>query len=246
MNMTFTQYPKSELLTTGKWAELISMTVEQVLTLNSEWKTIELNNRTVLAHNQAELTRETSEISNFLTAKGIKTTKPGRKLGARVPEKFFEEICTKLRANYNLYSPSMPYCHMATAEVNGVKLSICKSPTTLVELYAMLISQMERATEIKKAIDTRVLAAMKVVVERNLDITGLNQDEVVSMVTNLLKEEYAKTHLVNGFEIAIDDNYCECEGFTIGNDRCDCGNRRISAWVEGDLLGGFYIATEPN
>ena len=203
------------------------------------------NNRTVSTHNHRQLQSETKEIAEFLMTKGINTTKAGRKFGSRIPEKYFETICNKLSSKYNLYAPPMPYCHMVTGEVNGVKLQICKSPTTLVELHTTLTDQMSRATTIKKVIDTRVLEAMKVAITRNLDITGLNQDEIVSLVTNILKDEYTKTHFVNGAEIAIDDNYCECEGFTIGNDRCDCGNRRISAWVDGDFMNGFYIAAEP-
>ena len=38
-------------------------------------------------------------------------------------------------------------------------------------------------------------------------------------------EEWFDAHI--GDEIEIDDNYCECASWTIGENRCSCGNRRI-------------------
>lgn len=40
----------------------------------------------------------------------------------------------------------------------------------------------------------------------------------------------------DGDTVPIDDNYCECESYTIGSNRCDCGNRRVV--VEPDIYNG--------
>jgi hypothetical protein len=46
-----------------------------------------------------------------------------------------------------------------------------------------------------------------------------------------------------GDEMYLDDNYCECALYTVGNHRCDCGNRRVGIEV-GELLNGkFYFQT---
>ena len=57
-------------------------------------------------------------------------------------------------------------------------------------------------------------------------------------------EQWMAENYPNGTEIGIDDNICECESYTIGEQRCECGNRRISAYPEksGD---SFYLMVEP-
>lgn len=38
----------------------------------------------------------------------------------------------------------------------------------------------------------------------------------------------------------LDDDAEECEGWQVGEHRCDCGNRRVELMVEGDATSGFY------
>jgi hypothetical protein len=38
----------------------------------------------------------------------------------------------------------------------------------------------------------------------------------------------------------LDDDAVECEGWQVGEHRCDCGNRRVSLITEGDETTGFY------
>lgn len=57
--------------------------------------------------------------------------------------------------------------------------------------------------------------------------------------------QWLQANYKDGDVIEIDDHYCDyCEEYHIGDNRCSCGNRRISAWVE-EYNGGFYIITEP-
>lgn len=45
-----------------------------------------------------------------------------------------------------------------------------------------------------------------------------------------------------GDELPLDDNYCECEGFTLdGYHRCNCGNRRCYIQCETDLKNNKYF-----
>ena len=55
--------------------------------------------------------------------------------------------------------------------------------------------------------------------------------------TKWLKENYPE-----GTEVYID--CCgECETWTFGENRCDCGNVRIDYWVEVASNGEFYLFT---
>jgi hypothetical protein len=56
-------------------------------------------------------------------------------------------------------------------------------------------------------------------------------------------EAWMEKNYPAGTECALDNNICECESYTIGEKRCSCGNRRISAFAEyfGD---GFYLTLE--
>jgi hypothetical protein len=54
-----------------------------------------------------------------------------------------------------------------------------------------------------------------------------------------------------GKETSLDDNYCECETYIVGNHRCSCGNRRIDCHVGeyyrwySDKRYYLYIEKEP-
>jgi hypothetical protein len=88
--------------------------------------------------------------------------------------------------------------------------------------------------------------AYKVAIERNFAIDGLSPQQVYELVNAKLMTEYRIENLVDGIELHVDDNQCECETYVYStwNNRCSCGNRRISACVEGDFINGFYISTE--
>jgi hypothetical protein len=40
----------------------------------------------------------------------------------------------------------------------------------------------------------------------------------------------------NGTEVEIDDNICECASWTVGENRCSCGARRIYLDVIDDMV----------
>ena len=39
----------------------------------------------------------------------------------------------------------------------------------------------------------------------------------------------------------LEDDYVECEGWQVGETRCDCGNRRVSLMTEGDSFTGYTV-----
>jgi len=45
-----------------------------------------------------------------------------------------------------------------------------------------------------------------------------------------------------GETISIDDNYCECAKWTVGDRRCECGNRRINYYWDDTYN---YLEVEP-
>jgi hypothetical protein len=63
----------------------------------------------------------------------------------------------------------------------------------------------------------------------------------------LTDEQFAQLNeqLPFGETTSIDDNYCECEEWTIGNHRCSCGNRRMAIGCDFLLGGDTYFYPEP-
>ncbi len=242
INKPYIQYEKSDLI--NNWAELIKLSKEEVENLYSKWEETTKINDKLAREKFSNYNKIVKDIDEFLTIKGIKISTV-KKFKSVYEKWFIDKICSQIESN-RWNRPSMPVAHGRVVEINGVKVSNNKSPTFLNELYRNIKSQYERGLEVLKATDEALKNSIAKAIELKVDITNLQSNEIFDKVNNILKEKYEKENLVNGKELPIDDNYCECESYIIGDSRCSCGNRRISCWVEGNYISGFYIQTEPS
>jgi hypothetical protein len=90
-----------------------------------------------------------------------------------------------------------------------------------------------------------LIKSIKYAEENDININDLNNNAIIEKVKELAKVKYTEKEYEEGTDIAIDDNYCECEKWTVGERRCSCGNVRIYLEVEGDILKGFMAYPTP-
>lgn len=53
-----------------------------------------------------------------------------------------------------------------------------------------------------------------------------NSHVAFNCLTPIQWEQFTREY-DEGDEMVVDDHDCDCESYTVGNHRCDCGNRRI-------------------
>jgi len=101
-----------------------------------------------------------------------------------------------------------------------------------------LIADIEKAEKEKASKDTELLKlAAAINLAKEFGIEYKDNDELLEKVNSAaqvkwISENYPyDTHLEGGCQ--------ECESWSVGDPRCECGNRRIYLEVEGDFLTGY-------
>lgn len=231
------------------WEMLMSKRREEVEELLKEWLKADEHNKLVQSKLREDYKEKMDEVHAFFKSLGIEIFKYKKK--GYFKEKngyvawFEKNIHQPIKMYYPMYRPDYsPYGHMGRKLVQGVEVSNGQSPTPLLELYDRLAHQLKRAKE--KEGEALALYTKSVIyaTEARLDVEGLTVKEVIGMVDEHAKESYLKEHFPTGK--VIDHDACEyCSEYTMGERRCNCGNRRISVYVEGDIINGFYEVIEP-
>lgn len=241
--------PMRDVRISENWELLMSKTREEVEELLKEWEKADEHNKVVQGEVMEAYKEKMEEVQAFFKGLGIEIFKYKKK--GYFTEKngyvawFEKNVHQPIKAYYPTSRPQYsPYGHMGRKLVQGVEVSNGQSPTPLLELYDRLSHQIKRAKE-KEGKDLELYTKSVIyATEARLDVEGLSVKEVIGMVDEHAKESYLKEHFPTGK--VIDHNACEyCSEYTMGERRCNCGNRRISVYVEGDIMNGFYEVVEP-
>lgn len=246
--MEYKSFRSSELVNPTNWGKLLKLTPEEVLALEQEWIETEKYNKDVRIYKDGHFKEALNELTAVLDKHGIKYkfSKSFFSKSKKKYENWFEKVVVQLGVLNKYCYHNFPYAHMNSAEVEGIKISNNCSPTTIMELYRNLSNQLKRGKETKLKVDKHLSECYRRAVEMNIEISDLTPEEVRDKVEEILKENFLKDNYPPGTEVSIDYNHCECETYTIGAHRCSCGNRRMSVWVEGNCLNGYYLASEPH
>lgn len=244
---SYQQYKDAELCNISNWHKLIKLKREEVVALHDAWKATEKLNKEIYEENKTIRANIAQSVEKILTENGIEY-KVKFYFGSRSKKKFqpFYEKFIEHISGLNSYIPHyFPYAHMGEAEIQGVKVSNCCSPTPVLGLYDGLTRQVEQTLKRERVNENHFIECVKQAALNNLDIQNLNKEEIVGKVEEFLKDKFMREEYPDGTQVEIDDNHCECESYNIGDRRCECGNRRISAYIEGNCLNGYYLTTEP-
>lgn len=120
---------------------------------------------------------------------------------------------------------------------------------TLSEQINELFAQIQRDEDRSLKANHIRVASLEYVTRHNIvpaeELTQLSDESIITLAREHAARSWMQEHYPSGAHVDMDDNICECASYVIGDRRCDCGNRRISAYAEGDLVSGFYLALEP-
>lgn len=243
----YSQYKNYELCNTYNWHKLVKLSREEVVALQESWKENEKLNKEIWEENKLIRVDVIKQIEGILDKNNIVFRlkipfgSKSKKKYQPFYQKFIEHIC-----GLNSYIPfSMPYAHGGQVDIDGIKVYNAKSPTPILELFDNLTIQLERSKKQERVNENHFIECVKRAAQNKIDILNSTKEEIIDKVETFLKDEYMKSNYPEGKAIDIDDNYCECETFTIGDRRCSCGYRRISFFVEGNCLNGYYLTVEP-
>ncbi len=225
------------------WHKLVKMPREEVIALEKEWKGTEAANSVIYNENRAAIAQIKLQIDELFTKYGILTKRP---YPSKVNKKWYNDLLTEFSSNVNYNSyPYIQPNYDRTVEVDGCSINITKSPTGLLEGYDLIKSQITQETERKTRRAKYFVHCISEAAANKIDIEGLVESEIIERVETVLKDRWSNENCIPGKTIEIDDNYCECASYTIGDRRCECGNRRIEVSVDGDCMNGYYISASP-
>lgn len=240
----YKKYPRAGLI--KDWATLITLPREEVVALQEEWDVIEKENDQIGKDNYQKKNEEVNEVISFMRTKGIQVLKYKKNLKPNGYVAWFNKnVVEEIHARYPYCNQSYPFIHQDSQVVNGVTLSNNQSPTRLVQCYDRLVHQykQEKAKLDKK--NSLLVASVLYASKHDIEVIGLSDKEIVTIVNEHAVEEYLKKEVPDGTEVDLNGECDECDTYTQGERRCECGNRRISITVEGNIVDGFYYYPEP-
>ena len=202
--------------------DIEKMSLAEVKQVEEENKKIEKENSEVWKQNSQFLTDAQKEIDTVLEKWGIEV-KNKKKNG---PSKLVANIRKELVQKFPR-APSIPH-------IFSIKSSRIM---TYSEFHQELMAE---KTKEKKRMDRMLLI---VELAHKYEIEASSYDELDEKVTDRNRQEWIDENYPNGTSVST--KACdECGSWTVGNHRCECGNRRMSLTVEGDI-NNWYAYAEP-
>ena len=120
----------------------------------------------------------------------------------------------------------------------------CGSGITVIEYWRKMKEKEKLDIEKSERVNKEFIKAVQIATVKYPDLLNacLGNLELVNAVTEKEKMEF-ESKVQEGTE--YDCGGCdECGTWYYGSHRCDCGNRRVSFCIDGDLINGFYGYTE--
>jgi hypothetical protein len=216
------QYDRSVM--ESRFMEVISehtldMTDEEILNIQNSWEVTEKSNNNIR--------RKVDQIEVLLNSI-IKTFAPRRR---------------KMSCLH--YSYLKPFPHEII--VDGVRKRIGHSPCTLIELvqYGRKVREttlkyQQKKNEFDEKTKTLYFETF------GSQTTYIPLEEMKVKLDEYLRDKFVKENYPDGYHFdEFDGMNCEnCSGWTVGEHRCDCGNRRVDLVVEGNYVTGYYALAE--
>ena len=213
----------------------LSMTEAECAALEAEWNATDARNREIAAQNRALKAEAMTELEAMFSTLGLPTYKRstyGKILGTYAE---FKMMVKAVDATYKTSAPDKP--RFSYVIVGTDKYDAFNSRT--------LWETVKRVNEIraftaKRDAEARVEFATAASLAAHYGI-ALDDPDMVNKVKEADKAAWVAANHPNGSAMTVD--CCdECDSWTVGEHRCDCGNRRIYMEVEGSF-GKWYAYT---
>lgn len=238
MTRQYKTFPQSHVL--QNWSELLQLTTEEVEALQEQWNTLHEENKQMHKENKRLRDEEVASTADFLEAQGV-TVRKFRTNGEQngFLAWFQNNVVNAIEAKFPSYMKMMPRAHGMEQDVDGILLSNTQSPIGIVELHAQLTKQYARLKEQSLKQNKLFQASVAYVEEHDIMLEELSAENILRTVQQHAHEAYMTEHLPTGTDMHFDE--CDnCSDYTMGDRRCECGNRRVEVLVQGDILEGFH------
>lgn len=178
-------------------------------------------------------------IANFLTSYGIRRTKYISQV-VRRQSKSIEVSCEWI----NEINSQIPINDGYSSYVSGLnsKMEQIKKDA---ENFRAEINKI-KIVEDKKLAESKELAeALILYKEQNWATEGLSSQEILDIAEDFRRAKWIKENYPDG--TALSHSSCDsCSTWTVGENRCECGSRRMSLCVDKNGKGEYYAYPEPN
>lgn len=202
------------------------------------WEQESENNRIKQDHNIKLYDEAVIQLENLFENMGMlyyKTNRNGKKTGEY---KEFKAMRESLRKKFNVYNGyEKPRGYSVKVGDNVIRNG--RSPYTLSDLVTQGLQYKKSIKKKEEKENKELVEAIKLATKENINIEGMSNDTIIANVTEYAKEKHVNDTYKEGDYVTFDQCQ-ECDSWTVGEDRCECGNRRVYLEVEGDLVDGFY------
>lgn len=224
---SYQQYPNSNII--HDHAKLLSMSLEDVKKLYANWLEIRTINDEIYKANNKECSAAYEEIIKLFKFYRIEYhTKNGN-----IAAWFENNIYSKLRQHFKVTTFSKPSFPAVSGE------------NDLVKAYTKLKAEADQQSANQEKSNKLLRKSIEYAIKQSINVDGLSDKELINLVNEHASENWMHENYPEDTEIGFSYAICECETGFIGQRRCSCGNRRISAYPEGNILDGFYLEIEP-
>ncbi len=158
-----------------------------------------------------------------------------------------DELYKKTSSNYHV-SPKEIYGEFQVRDTkHSYRIKIVNTPIEHIlrqinEVKKIFIAERHRS----QMVDPKYLAALQYAAEHHYNISeyiSMGSDAVINEVNNMAKDEYCREHYPIG-EVVAQSVCSECCTWVVGENRCECGNRRMHLYVSGDIINGIDVYPE--
>lgn len=233
-------YSRANLI--HNWAELLTLTKEEVEGIQHEWEAIKLYNNRLEKEMQSKRQEARKKAEESMLALGIEVRKFDErsvfpKVTGYLPW-FKKNVLDAIDKQYPSCNREIPRAYIGKKEVNGITLHNNVSPSNLRELYLRISSQYDRKKKEADKTDKLLIKSIQYASENNIDIENLLPKEIIETVDDIARQNYI-AQIEKGEEVYIKHACSECDTHITGEHKCSCGNARISIEIYGNVLEGL-------
>ncbi|PGT89865.1 hypothetical protein [Bacillus thuringiensis] len=238
-------YPRASLI--HNWAELLTLTLEEVEGIQQEWEEIKEYNNQLERELRDKRQEERKKAEESMLSLGIEVRKFDKrsiipKVSGYLPW-FKKNVLDAIDKMYPSCGREKPMAYMGSKDVDGITLHNNVSPTNLRELYLRIKSQYDRKKKEANKTDALFIKSIQYATENDINIDNMLPKEIIAVVDDVARQNYVD-QIRNEGTVYIKHVCSECDTYEMGAHRCSCGSVRISIEVSGNVLEGFSYDLE--
>lgn len=213
---------------------------EQLTQLKESLEALEVSQKNTLRSNKALFEEAKQILLQELQATGVLLRTKNGSL-RKEHQKTVDALENTFNASYiKNANARIDFCYL-----EGKEISITRNPQGIVDGIQKFCNYKKHKEQQELKENKIYLKAVNLATKYNIDPASYtDSNKLIYDVTQKAQEEWRVEHHPDGSEMSFDA--CECRRWSVGERRCDCGDRRVYLDIEGDLLSGFFAYPQAN